>query len=113
VAQEERRRAMDGGGGWRRCGPAAGGGIGGDGRALPSMAVACGGVGGVRREERQLPGAALPPSDPAGGRAPESRRLTVLHATTECAGRLEAAARLESVAAHEISRSAASPWDLR
>jgi hypothetical protein len=104
------------GDGWRRrvetVWPAAAAG-GGDGRALPSAAAACGGVGGVRREERRPPGAALPPLDPAGGRAPELRRLTVLLTTTEYAGRLDAAARLESDAAHEISRSAASPWDLR
>uniref|UniRef100_A0A0E0IYQ1 Uncharacterized protein n=1 Tax=Oryza nivara TaxID=4536 RepID=A0A0E0IYQ1_ORYNI len=77
------------GAGWRRrvemVQPAAGGGIGGDGRALPSSSAASGGIDDVQREERRPLGGALPPPDPARGRAPEPRHLTILRATTECA----------------------------
>uniref|UniRef100_A0A0E0HEM6 Uncharacterized protein n=1 Tax=Oryza nivara TaxID=4536 RepID=A0A0E0HEM6_ORYNI len=73
--------------GWRQrvetVRPAAGGGIGGDGRALPSSSAASGGIGGVQREEWRPLGGALPPPDPAGERAPEPRRLTILCAITE------------------------------
>uniref|UniRef100_A0A0E0BFT1 DUF834 domain-containing protein n=1 Tax=Oryza glumipatula TaxID=40148 RepID=A0A0E0BFT1_9ORYZ len=78
------------GAGWRQrrvetVQPAAGGGIGGDGRALPSSSAASGGIGDVQREEWRPLGGALPPPDPAGGRAPEPRHLTILRTTTECA----------------------------